>query len=69
MLTKTARYSETINLLYSHNTFFFFCDYDTILWFASTILPHRLAAIRSLDIEWDCICFFDPRLQPPPPYD
>ncbi|KAL2005626.1 hypothetical protein VTN00DRAFT_10119 [Thermoascus crustaceus] len=69
-LPRTCRriYSETIDLLYSQNTFFF-CDYDTILWFASTILPHRLAVIRSLEIEWDCICFFDPRLQPPPPYD
>lgn len=62
------RYSETIDLLYSQNTFFF-CDYDTILWFASTILPHRLAVVRSLNIEWDCVCFFNTRIRPPPPYD
>ncbi|KAJ9311343.1 hypothetical protein DTO271D3_8413 [Paecilomyces variotii] len=61
-------YSETIDLLYSHNTFFF-NDFDTILWFVSTILPQRLAAIRTLHVEWDCVCFWHARMRPPPPYD
>ncbi|KAL1849289.1 hypothetical protein Plec18170_007581 [Paecilomyces lecythidis] len=61
-------YSETIDLLYSHNTLFF-NDFDTILWFVSTILPQRLAAIRTLHVEWDCVCFWHARMRPPPPYD
>jgi hypothetical protein len=61
-------YSETISLLYSHNTFLF-QELDTILWFASTVLPRRVADVRSIRIECDCICFWKYSKQPPPPFD
>jgi hypothetical protein len=63
-------YSETISLLYSHNVFSFE-ELDTILWFASTVLPRRIRAVRCMRIECDCVCFwkFPLQSQPPPPFD
>ncbi|PGH27352.1 hypothetical protein AJ80_01064 [Polytolypa hystricis UAMH7299] len=68
LLTCRRVYSEAIDLLYSH-THFNFNDYDTIVWFGSTVLPQRLNLVRFLSVQWDCICFWLPNLRVPPPYD
>ncbi|KAH8802731.1 hypothetical protein F5884DRAFT_480604 [Xylogone sp. PMI_703] len=53
-LLRTCRmiYSEAIDILYSGNTFHFH-DPGDIRFFSRTILPHRLASIRSLMLDWE----------------
>jgi len=52
MLTsRTCRYSETINLLYTR-THFILHQNDTLSDFRSAVLPVRLSSIRSLTLHW-----------------
>ncbi|KAF2183823.1 hypothetical protein K469DRAFT_751244 [Zopfia rhizophila CBS 207.26] len=44
-------YSESINFLYSTNTFSF-SDLDCLRYFSCTTLPNRFNMIQNLDIEW-----------------
>lgn len=44
-------YQETIDLLYSSNTFIL-CDFHTLDTFAQNVLPQRLNTIRSLEITY-----------------
>ncbi|ORY15420.1 hypothetical protein BCR34DRAFT_585068 [Clohesyomyces aquaticus] len=52
-LLRTCRqiYSESINFLYSTNTFSF-NDLDCIRYFSATILPSRFSLLRSLSLAW-----------------
>ncbi|KAF2193748.1 hypothetical protein K469DRAFT_745230 [Zopfia rhizophila CBS 207.26] len=53
MMSCRQIYSETINFLYSHNTFSF-DDFNVLIIFTSNILPHRLKLVSSIHISW---CF------------
>jgi hypothetical protein len=57
------RYSESIDTLYSTNTFSF-SDLDCLRYFSCTVLPSRFALISMLDIEW-CMSWpiYDPIAQ------
>lgn len=52
-LLKTCRmvYSEAAPVLYAANTFDV-CQQSTFIGFSRTIVPNRLAAIRSLHLDW-----------------
>ncbi|KAF2500546.1 hypothetical protein BU16DRAFT_614281 [Lophium mytilinum] len=53
-LVKTCRqiYSETIDLLYSGNTFAF-ADPLAFDWFHTSVLPSRTRLLRSIELPWD----------------
>ncbi|KAL5466258.1 hypothetical protein PMIN06_000228 [Paraphaeosphaeria minitans] len=63
LLTCRQIYSESIDYLYSTNTFSF-SDLDCLRYFSSTILPHRWSLVQNIDIEW-CISWpiYDPLAQ------
>jgi hypothetical protein len=44
------RYSETVDLLYSSNSFIFFGS-DVMYYLTSILLPQRINSIRSLRLE------------------
>ncbi|KAF2493187.1 hypothetical protein BU16DRAFT_563365 [Lophium mytilinum] len=67
-LISTCRqiYSETIDILYSHNTFSF-DDLDALNWFGLTTLPHRRELITTLHFKYELVKSFQtvqPQLPP-----
>ncbi|KAF2471249.1 uncharacterized protein BDR25DRAFT_303317 [Lindgomyces ingoldianus] len=56
-------YSESIQFLYSTNTFSF-SDLDCLRYFSCTTLPHRFDLIQTIDLEW-CMSWpiYDPIAQ------
>ncbi|KAF2812495.1 uncharacterized protein BDZ99DRAFT_569164 [Mytilinidion resinicola] len=59
-------YSETVDILYSHNTFSF-DDLDALNWFGLTTLPRRRELITKLHFEYELVKtaqIFQPQLPP-----
>ncbi|KAJ9641995.1 hypothetical protein H2201_004530 [Coniosporium apollinis] len=46
-----VKYSESINILYTHNTFSL-NDLDSLRYLSSTLIPPRLALIKTLHLHW-----------------